>query len=427
MSIVTSFAIDYFCFVGISWLLWTVAKRSIPIAVIPIVLAICINASGYDPAALGLPSAIGDTIGFVAVNFLAFTAGLEIRAQPEGSGRVTVMSEMRLYLSAAVAIILPFVVGGLLAYFTLERFPGWSAGHGNPVFESLGIGLCIAISALPVLLTIVREFHPHERTFGHIAIKMAVIDDMVLWVALANLLVFFNSTQHQAPIFYRAASAVILLCLPIFGLKILNKYSAPSRTIAVLAIVAFIVAGSWSSSQFGLHALVGSYFAGAVFPYRWLKEHVIDRLSNIVLLTAIPLFLGHGALRINPETLNFGVLAISLLLLLVSASSKITAVVLLPPLANMNIRTRTSIGSLLQCKGLMEIIAASILVDAGVISDAAFAALILLAVFSTLLTVPLFRLLHRPGLPSMSASGSFRTEFQNADGMKKGGEPSSSL
>jgi Kef-type K+ transport system membrane component KefB len=46
---------------------------------------------------------------------------------------------------------------------------------------------------------------------------------------------------------------------------------------------------------------------------------------------------------------------------------------------------------LLQCKGLMEIVAASILLKAGLVTETTFAILVTMAMVSTMLTVPLFR------------------------------------
>ena len=66
-----------------------------------------------------------------------------------------------------------------------------------------------------------------------------------------------------------------------------------------------------------------------------------------------------------------------------------------PPLSKLSQREALAIGALLQCKGLMEIVAATILRDKGLLSEHAFAALVTLAVLSTLLTGPLFRFVLR--------------------------------
>ena len=67
-------------------------------------------------------------------------------------------------------------------------------------------------------------------------------------------------------------------------------------------------------------------------------------------------------------------------------------------------RDALAVGALLQCKGLMEIVAATILRDHGLLSEHAFAALVTLAVLSTLLTGPFFRALVKRSAPPLPAS-----------------------
>ena len=88
-------------------------------------------------------------------------------------------------------------------------------------------------------------------------------------------------------------------------------------------------------------------------------------------------------------------IGVSLILLLLAGAAKLAAVHVAPPDAALPATERTRLGLLLQCKGLMEIVAATILVQAGLITPMVFAVLVTLALVSTTLTVPLFRLASR--------------------------------
>lgn len=109
------------------------------------------------------------------------------------------------------------------------------------------------------------------------------------------------------------------------------------------------------------------------------------------LFVLAPLFFGHGGLRIEGGELGWAALLAAAMLLLVAAATKLMAVRLYPPLAGLSRREVLAVGGLLQCKGPMEIVAAAILRDKGLLSEHAFAVLVTLAVLSTLLTSPLFR------------------------------------
>lgn len=82
------------------------------------------------------------------------------------------------------------------------------------------------------------------------------------------------------------------------------------------------------------------------------------------------------------------------LLVVVSIASKLGAVLAYPPAPGLRGRRALATGALLQCKGLMEIVAATILHQRGMVSNFAYASLMLLAVISTVLTGPMFRLFN---------------------------------
>jgi Kef-type K+ transport system membrane component KefB len=181
----------------------------------------------------------------------------------------------------------------------------------------------------------------------------------------------------------------------------------PPRWAIWLALPVYLVAGSWASSQLGLHALLGAYFAGAILPPAWTRQLPVERMGRFALLGLAPLFFGHSGLKIDGDVLGWASLQASLALLAVSVVAKLAAVLVCPPTSTLSKRETLAIGALLQCKGLMEIVAATILRDKGLLSEHAFAALVTLAVLSTLLTGPFFRfLLGRRADPLPSASQS---------------------
>ncbi len=84
--------------------------------------------------------------------------------------------------------VLPLLAGTLVAYFVLIDLPGWSAPRAQGWLGAAAIGLCLAVSALPVLIGIVRELRAGQRVLGNLALKVAVLDDAALWCGLALLL-----------------------------------------------------------------------------------------------------------------------------------------------------------------------------------------------------------------------------------------------
>ena len=192
-------------------------------------------------------------------------------------------------------------------------------------------------------------------------------------------------------------AVAVPLALVGLGAVIRHRQLMPPGWAIWLALPAYLLAGSWASSQLGLHALLGAYFAGAILPPTWIRQLPVERMGRFALLGLAPLFFGHSGLKIDGDVLGWASLQASLALLAVSVVAKLAAVLICPPMSTLSRRESLAIGALLQCKGLMEIVAAAILRDKGLLSEHAFAALVTLAVLSTLLTGPFFRFLRRRG------------------------------
>lgn len=401
MPTLAAAAVDVLIFIALAWAVWRVLGRSIPIAVIPIIIGLLLAATGALPVSWGVPSVIGDRVGFIGVLLLAFTAGLETRqsahlpagtpAAPPSRARA-----VRFVASAAMALLLPFAVGTLAAHFHFTTLPGWDAPRGGQWLGAVAIGLCIAVSALPVLIGIVRELGPLHRPLSQLALGIAVIDDAVLWIGLALLLLVADGGSLLAGASgVQALAALVAVVLACIGLFAPRWTRVPPAWVVWLVLPVFLVAGAWASSQLGLHALLGAYFAGAMVPPSWTRPLPIERMGQFALIGLAPLFFGHSGLKIDGDVLGWASLQASLALLVLAVVAKLAAVLACPPAPGLSRREALAVGTLLQCKGLMEIVAATILRDKGLVSEHAFAALVTLAVLSTLLTGPGFRWLVR--------------------------------
>lgn len=393
--------LDSAIFILAAWVVWRALGRSMPIAVIPIIIGLLLAATGSPLKAWGLPSVWGDQIGWLGVLLLAFTAGLETRQfRYHGEEAATPSryraSPVRLASSAGVALLLPFAAGAVMAYAYFLGLDGWTAPHADRATGALAIGLCIAVSALPVLIGIVRELGPLNRPLCQLALGIAVIDDAVLWIGLALLLLFAVPGAEVAHGSWQQLLAVGLPCA-LMAVSIVaqrREWQLPPGAVYV-ALPLYLAAGAWSSSQLGLHELLGAYFAGAIVPPAWVRRVPVETLGKFALMGLAPLFFGHSGLKIDGQVLGWASLQASVLLLVLAVAAKLAAVLIYPPVPGFNRRETLAVGALLQCKGLMEIVAATILRDKGLLSEHAFAALVTLAVLSTLMTGPLFRALVR--------------------------------
>ncbi|GBR16566.1 cation:proton antiporter [Gluconobacter frateurii] len=396
MTNITALIADAAVFVFLPWILWRVLRRSIPIVVLPILIGILISVWHLPVKSLGIPSVYGSDIGWVAVLVLAFTAGLEMWQSPgkaDADHTLPAPSLGRLLGGAAVALGGPLLVGSILAYEFFLPLPGWHPPHAQPWVAAASIGLCIAVSALPVLIGVVRELDASQRPLGQLALKLAVVDDAALWIGLAALQVAERGT---AALHGWTGLEVLAIAL-LVGLALLGNWASrhfrhPPLAVIWLAVPVYLAAGSWASMQLGLHELIGAYFAGAIMPPSWVRRLPVEKVGTFSLIWLAPMFFGHSGLNIDGDALTWPSVIASLSLVAISIVTKIVAVYIFPPAAGLSRRQALSVGVLLQCKGLMEIVAATIFHAQGMISEFAFASLMVLAVISTVLTGPMFKL-----------------------------------
>lgn len=403
MGNVTALFADAFIFVLIPWGLWQLLRRSIPIAILPILVGILLAVLHFPASTIGIPSLYGDYIGWLAVLVLAFTAGLEMWQNPTHSPEAANLPSPtlgRLLCSALVALGIPFVIGTVLVKLFFLPLHGWQAPHGNGWIGAMSIGLCISVSALPVLIGIMRELEPVYRPVGQLALKLAVVDEAALWIGLAILQ--FAARGPDALHGWTGFEGLAVLLL--IGMAFLSSWATrnlknPPIWVIWAAVPAYLAAGSWASHELGLHELIGAYFAGALMPPRWVRRLPVEAVGTFSLIWLAPMFFGHSGLRIDGDALTWPSVIASLLLVVIAIVTKILAVWIFPPAPGLTHRQALGIGSLLQCKGLMEIVAATILHAHGMISEFTFASLMVLAVISTTLTAPMFRLVSGRSRP----------------------------
>ncbi|GBQ72158.1 Na+/H+ antiporter [Ameyamaea chiangmaiensis NBRC 103196] len=395
MADIMALVLDALVFVLLPWLMWRLTQRTMPIVVLPILVGITLAVTRWPLGWAGIPSLYGTYIGWVAVLVLAFTAGLEMWQHPGAdAGEASTNAGLgRLLGSALFALLIPFVIGTTLIHRFFLSLPGWQAPGTGLWIQAMSIGLCLAVSALPVLIGLVRELGPHDRPLGQTALKIAVVDDAALWIGLAGLEIMAKGTAalHGWTI-HQFAAVVILVVLALAGRWATRHVRNPPVLAIWAALPIWLAGGAWASMQLGLHELIGAYFAGAVMPPAWVRRLPVEQVGTFALIWLAPLFFGHSGLNIDGRALTWPSVLASVMLVVMSVSTKIGAVVAVPPVGGMRWRDALGVGSLLQCKGLMEIVAATILHSRGMISEFAFASLMVLAVASTTLTGPLFRM-----------------------------------
>ncbi|WP_017666280.1 cation:proton antiporter [Porphyrobacter sp. AAP82] len=366
------------------WLVWRVldTEHWMPLAVVQIVGGILLG-----PGVLGAvspdyyafvfkPEVIGalNGVAWWAVMLFVWVAGLELDLNLAWERRA------ESGVTAACALLFPMALGSIAATILLASGPGWMGPKGSTWQIVVGIGMACAVTALPILALLMEKLGILREPLGQRILRYASLDDVAIWGVLALILLDFDRIERQG--IFLAGFA-----LAAFGIrKLMVRLKEDDRWYVGLIWLAIAGFGAdWS----GLHYMVGAFLAGVVLDAGWFGHAAMDRFRNTVLLTIMPVFFLSTGLRTQWDVGGLAVFGAAALLLAASVSGKLLGIRIAGKLLGWRPGEASIIGWLLQTKALIEIIFANVLLDKGIISNAAFTALLLMAVTSTMLTVPM--------------------------------------
>lgn len=311
-------------------------------------------------------------IAWWAVMLFVFTAGVELDLGEAWQRRGETG------LTAALALLTPFGLGAGAAMLMLN-WPGWTGGKGREWQVVLGIGMACAVTALPILVLFLEKLDILRRPLGQRTLRYASLDDVAIWGVLALILLDWERVGRQIAFLLLFGLATLLVR------RLLAAVAERDRWyLALVWLAACGFAADWS----GLHFMVGAFLSGAALDKRLFDERRMDAFRDHVLLTVMPVFFLSTGLRTTWGVGGAQVFAAAALLLVASVAGKLVGVGVAGRILGWAKGEAAVIGWLLQTKALIMIIFANVLLDRQIISSDAFTALLLMALGSTMLTIP---------------------------------------
>jgi len=271
---------------------------------------------------------------------------------------------------------------------------------------SLFIAVSMSITAFPVLARILSDQSLTETRLGHVSIACAAINDVAAWTLLAWITAL--TRPGSGSILETVATvgiyglAMALVVRP--ALKWLTRRFPVVSEIPVMLVIAFL--SSWATEWIGIHALFGAFFAGVVWPRSGtVAEEVSAKLEPIAMVVLIPLFFSYTGIRTNIGLIGGGAWGYSVAVIAAAIAGKMGGGFTGAILMRFGLRDSLALGVLLNTRGLVELVALNVGLDLGILSPPLFSMLVLMALATTLMTVPLLRvILGRPALAGASAA-----------------------
>lgn len=296
-------------------------------------------------------------------------------------------------------IVLPYFMGVFLAYYIYQDFAG-KAVHFH-VF-ALFMGIAMSITAFPVLARIIQERGLNRTSFGSFIITIAAVDDITAWCILAAVIAIAKAGNATSSLFVIGLT-LIYASVMWWGVRpLLRKMSEiyvskENLNKTVVAIIfTILLLSAYTTEIIGIHALFGAFLAGVIMPQNSpFKEIFTEKIEDISSVLLLPLFFAFTGLRTQIGLISSAqdwlvcgaVIGVAVFGKLIGAS-------LSARFLGLSWKHSLMIGTLMNTRGLMELIVLNIGYELGILSPKIFAIMVLMALSTTFMTGPLLNLIE---------------------------------
>ncbi len=301
-----------------------------------------------------------------------------------------------------LGFLIPFVSG----FFIGKLF------HNNSTF-SIVLGLCIAITALPVSIRILMDLGKLQSDVGQRIISAAIFNDVLSLLVLGVILDFNDESKHLKDIAFSISVTIIKVLLFIAFLMLAYKVVKfiksrmgliNPRVISILRllrgnqslfalVIVYVLAFASISEAMGLHFIIGAFFGAILFPRSLFTKRNFDKVkestSGITMGFLAPIFF--ASMGISFTLTSLCSLPLLLIVLAVSFTSKIFGGYVGSRMAGFDRINSLTLGFGLNARGIMELVIANIALQRGFIDVTVFSILVFMALATTISTPFLLR------------------------------------
>ncbi len=306
---------------------------------------------------------------------------------------------------AASAMVVPFLLGGA---FAAALYRSQAPATVRPAVFVLYIATALSITAFPVLARILKDQGLAQSRTGSMAMACAAMADVAAWCLLILVTTVARSGQPGrvgAVLAMAAGFAAVLAFAVRPALRwALNRLSGPEDSvIALVLVVAGALLCAWVTNRIGIHEIFGAFAFGLAMPRRtadgagpgqWIAKPLEKAAA-----TLLPVYFVLTGLAVDATHLTGPDVAILAAALATAVAGKYLGTAVPARLRGMSWRDAGLLGTLMNTRGVTDLVVIGIGRQLGLISASMFTILVLVAIITTAMAGPLLRLLGRPAPP----------------------------
>jgi K+:H+ antiporter len=309
----------------------------------------------------------------------------------------------RLRSAAAVSasgIVVPLALGAALAshlYGDPALFP-----PGVPAWHAmLFVGVALSITAFPVLARMIYEAGLTGTSLGTLTLAAGACDDAIAWCLLAVVLA--ASAGSPAVALWAVLGGAALFFLARGPLRALLRSAAARWDTpaahdrwALPGALVLLFLTAWVADRIGIHSVFGAFVLGLSMPRGAFRERIHAQLAPLTSSLLVPLFFAYSGLHTRVGAIDsWALVGQTLLILLVAFAGKGLACYAAARACGEPHQEAFAIGALMNARGLTELVVLNIGRERGLIGDALFSMMVLMAVTTTVTAMPAFAWISR--------------------------------
>lgn len=262
------------------------------------------------------------------------------------------------------------------------------------------IAVALCITAFPVLARILVELNLIGDKVGNVVLSAGIINDLSGWILLALVVTLANagSGVNTVYILLLTLAWFLLLAYPVrmalrlYFRKFTNEMATgePSQ-VSMLIILVLVFISSFYTDIIGVHPIFGAFMVGVIIPRdNGYVIRITEKLEDLVHIVMIPIYFTLAGLGVNLGQLDTGLdWAYIIGIILLAMFGKIAGGLIAAKLNGLSWRESLSVGVLMSCKGIVEIVVLNVGLNAHIISPKVYSMFVVMTLVTTFLTTPL--------------------------------------
>ncbi|MFD6889449.1 cation:proton antiporter [Streptomyces sp. NPDC059957] len=294
------------------------------------------------------------------------------------------------------SVVVPFGLAVGLATVLYDRHDSVDGTRIPFTAFALFLGAAMSITAFPVLARILTEHRMTGTRVGVLALASAAIDDVLAWCLLALVAAIVTASGGSGDfartavlsVLYIAAMLLVVRPLLAFLVRRWVRDRMPPQFVVVL--VAGLFLSSYVTTWIGIHAIFGAFAFGFIMPRepRGVLGEGVERPFGGMSLVLLPVFFVVTGLNVDIGALSGRDLPELAAIIVVASAGKLIGASVTGRLAGLPWREAGTLGILMNTRGLTELIILNAGVSLGVLDSRMFTMMVVMALFTTVLTGP---------------------------------------